>query len=131
IVSFSMDKLLPSLFPFSFSSFSPLLSPFQLHHFLFHFQLTPHFQLSHPPYQHHHFFQLTSSSFSTTSSSTTTSSSFSTTFFFLSTTFLFSSHTLPLLVVMALQCSLGFVCVVGENDVEALCLESCLASCPT
>src|ERR1051325_7081214 len=58
MVSFSMDKLLPSLFPFSFSSFSPLLSPLQLHHFLFHFPLTPHFQLSHPPYQHHHFFQL-------------------------------------------------------------------------
>src|ERR1043165_4373654 len=109
MVSFLTDKLLPSLFPFSFSSSFPPLSPFQLHHSPFHFQLPPHFQLNHPPHQHHHFFSTTtSSSFSTTSSSTTTSSSFSTILFFLSTTFLFSSQTLPLLVVMALQCSLGF-----------------------
>src|ERR1051325_6886782 len=58
MVSFLTDKLLPSLFPFSFSSFFPLLSPFQLPHSPFHFQLPPHFQLNHPPHQHHHFFLL-------------------------------------------------------------------------
>src|ERR1043165_7751842 len=53
-----MVELLPSPFPFSFSSSFPPLSPFQLHHSHFHFRLQHHFQLNHPPHQHHYFFQL-------------------------------------------------------------------------